>query len=87
MSEADSGTELGQEELNRFVEQLCETKAEEFRLLGYDQVAGPDVWECVSDKYRKGMPALHQIVSDILSLRVTQFMNYITLNLYRGEQR
>jgi hypothetical protein len=90
MSETESkaDAELGEEELNRVVRQLCETKAEEFHLLGYDQVSGPDVWECVSDKYhKKGMPPLHAIVNDILSLRVTQFMNFITLNLYRGERR
>ncbi|MBB6674274.1 hypothetical protein H7C19_26675 [Cohnella nanjingensis] len=75
-------------ELDRTIEQLCESKAEEFRLIGYDQVSGPDVWECVSDKYHKnGTPPLHAIVNDILSLKVTQFMNFITLSMYRGEKR
>ncbi|GIO12457.1 hypothetical protein J19TS2_20120 [Cohnella xylanilytica] len=80
--------ELGDEEMSRMVEQLCESKAEEFRLLGYDQVKGADVWECVSDKYhKKGTPPLHVVVNDILSLKVTQYMNFITLSLYRGERR
>lgn len=90
MSEHDSaaGPELEEAELNRMIEQLCESKAEEFRLLGYEQVQGPDVWECVSDKYyKKGTPPLHEIVNDILSLKVNQYMNFITLNLYRGEKR
>lgn len=72
-------------ELNEVLAELCDNKAEEFHLLGYDQVTGADVWECVSDKYRKGQPALHQIVNDIMTLRVTQFMNFITLSMYRGE--
>ena len=73
------------EELNAMVESLCESKAEEFRLLGYEHVSGKEIWECVSDKYHKsGQPALHQIVNDILSLKVTQFMNFMTLNAYRG---
>lgn len=79
---------LGDEEMSRMIEQLCESKAEEFRLLGYEQVKGADVWECVSDKYhKKGTPSLHVVVNDILSLKVTQYMNFITLSLYRGERR
>lgn len=75
-------------ELNEMIERLCESKADEFRLIGYDQVTGADVWECVSDKYhKKGTPSLHEVVNDILSLKVTQFMNFITLNMYRGEFR
>ncbi|MBO9597025.1 MAG: hypothetical protein J7559_04270 [Cohnella sp.] len=75
-------------ELNEMIEKLCESKADEFRMIGYDQVTGADVWECVSDKYhKKGTPSLHEVVNDILSLKVTQFMNFITLNMYRGEFR
>lgn len=80
--------ELSELELNEMLEDLCRSKAEEFHLIGYEQVTGADVWECVSDKYhKKGTPAMHQVVNDILSLKVTQFMNYITLNMYRGELR
>jgi len=90
MPEAERTDEapLNDEELSEMIEQLCRSKAEEFQLLGYGQVTGPDIWECVSDKYHKsGMPPLHSIVNDILSLKVTQFMNFITLSMYRGEQR
>lgn len=77
--------DLGDTELSRIVEQLCNSKAEEFAMLGYDSVTGQEIWDCVSDKYRKGTPALHQIVSDILSLKTTQFMNWITMNMvYKG---
>lgn len=80
--------ELSEADLNRMIEELCESKAEEFRLLGYEQVSGADIWACVSDSYRKtGMPPLHAVVNDILSLKVTRFMNFITLSLYRGERR
>jgi hypothetical protein len=76
---------LSEEELNRTVEELCISKAEEFQMIGYENVTGPEIWECVSDKYHKtGIPALHKIVNDILSLRVTQFMNWMTMNVYRG---
>jgi hypothetical protein len=56
-------------ELNEMLERLCESKAEEFQLIGYDQVTGADVWECVSDKYhKKGTPSIHEVVNDSLSL-------------------
>ncbi len=86
--DAPADAQLEEDEMNAMIEQLCLSKAEEFRLIGYEHVNGQDVWECVSDKYhKKGTPPLYQIVNDILSLKVTQFMNYITLNMYRGDHR
>lgn len=79
---------LTEEELNETFEQLCASKAEEFRMLGYDHVSGSDVWSCVSDKYAKtGYPQLHQIVNDILSLKVTTLMNWLTMSIYRKDAR
>ncbi|WP_311764838.1 post-transcriptional regulator [Paenibacillus agricola] len=76
---------LTEEELNGLIENICTSKAEEFRMIGYEQVTGEEIWECVSDKYKKtGMPALHQIVNDILSLKVTKFMNWMTMSIYKG---
>lgn len=75
-------------EMNETIEQLCHSKAEEFHMIGYEHVTGADVWECVSDKYhKKGTPPLYELVNDILSLKVTQFMNFITLSMYRGEMK
>jgi hypothetical protein len=86
--ETEYQAQLSEEELNAMVEQLCESKAEEFRMIGYENVSGQDIWECVSDKYHKtGFPPLYAVVNDILSLKITQFMNHITLNMYRGETR
>lgn len=73
------------DQLNAVIENLCTSKAKEFRMLGYEHVTGQDIWDCVSDKYAKtGTPALHKMVNDILSLRATQFMNWMTLSVYRG---
>ncbi|MDK8181171.1 post-transcriptional regulator [Paenibacillus sp. UMB4589-SE434] len=67
------------------VELLCQSKAEEFHLIGYEHVTAAEVWECVSEKYKKsGEPAVHEVVNDILSLKVTKFMNYMTMSAYRG---
>ncbi|MDU0203467.1 post-transcriptional regulator [Paenibacillus sp. MAH-36] len=74
-------------ELSELIENLCLSKVEEFVLLGYEHVTGKEIWDCVSDKYRKtGVPSLHQIVNDILSLKSTQFMNWLTISMYRGAQ-
>lgn len=84
----DKASEMTELEMNETIEQLCLSKAEEFHMIGYEHVSGADVWECVSDKYhKKGTPPLYEVVNDILSLKVTQFMNFITLSMYRGEMR
>ena len=76
---------LTAEEWTSTIANLCTSKAEEFRMIGYEYVTGNEVWHCVSEKYAKnGEPARHQIVNDILSLKVTKFMNFITLSAYKG---
>lgn len=71
--------------LDEDIQMLCKSKAEEFWLLGYEQVTAEEVWECVLHKYRKQHTnQMHKIVNDILSLKVTDFMNYITMQAYRG---
>ncbi|WP_223836335.1 post-transcriptional regulator [Paenibacillus oceani] len=79
---------LSEEELNETIEQLCRSKAEEFRMIGYEHVTGKEIWDCVSDKYAKmGTPRIHQIVNDILSLKATSFMNWMTMSIYRQDAR
>jgi hypothetical protein len=76
---------LSEEQLNKVVEELCVSKAEEFSMLGYENVTGKEIWDCVSDRYKKGMPLLHQVVNDILSLKTTQYMNWMTMTVvYKG---
>lgn len=86
--EAQVGT--SEEEFSHYsqdIEGLCISKAREFRLLGYEQVSGKDIWECVSESYyKKGFPPLHRIVNDIMSMRVTKLMNWMTLNVYKGKE-
>jgi len=69
------------EELNLQIEELCKSKTEEFALFGYKRITGEDIWKCVSAKYKEDdLPPLHQIVNDILSLKVTSYMNWMTMN-------
>ncbi|WP_211747569.1 post-transcriptional regulator [Paenibacillus sp. Marseille-Q4541] len=77
--------EMDAHELEKAIELLCSSKAEELQLVGYEYVTSKDVWNCVSHKYEKqGIPPLHQLVNDILSLKATSFMNYMTVSAYRG---
>jgi len=72
------------EALNKQIEELCNSKAEEFAFMGYENMTGRDIWQCVSEKYQEdNLPALHQIVNDILTLKVTTFMNWLTLHAYK----
>lgn len=75
---------LNEIELNEMIEELCKSKADEFKMLGYEHVSGRDVWDCIEERYqKKGYPPLHQIVNDILSLKSTQFMNWMTMSIYK----
>ncbi|UQZ33029.1 hypothetical protein C2I18_05280 [Paenibacillus sp. PK3_47] len=73
------------EELSEEIEAMCRSKAEEFRLLGYEYVTGKDIWDCISRNYTKeGKPPLHKLVNDIYSLKATSYMNYLTIAAYKG---
>lgn len=78
----DEGLSLDQQELSAMIEELCYSKANEFRLLGYE-VEGADIWKCVSNAYKKEMPPLYQIVNDILSLKITKYMNWAMMEIYK----
>lgn len=81
----DDAAALPEEELKKVIAELCQSKAEEFLLLGYENITGEDIWQCVSNKYNKGLPRLHRVVNDILSLKTTEYMNWLTMNVvYKG---
>ena len=76
---------MAETELEGIFEELCSSKAEEFRLIGYENITAEEVWQCVSAGYAKtGQPQLHQVVNDILSLKVTKFMNFMTMSAFKG---
>lgn len=81
---AEHSEPLSEQELNEMIEDMCNSKADEFRMIGYEHVTGREIWECVSEKYQKtGTPPLYKVVNDILSLKVTQFMNWMTMSIYK----
>lgn len=63
--------------------ELCGAKAEEFHLLGYEEVTASEVWQCVLS-ITKGRGRLHEMVGAVLGLNAGKFMSYTTINAYQG---
>ncbi|MDB5085947.1 MAG: hypothetical protein JWN30_2833 [Bacilli bacterium] len=80
LDEAENQTQaLSETELTQSLEALCQSKAEEFYLLGYEQVKAEEVWACVSEAYGANRPRLYEIVNHVLTLKITRFMNWLTM--------
>lgn len=76
---------MSESEMDAAIEALCRSKAEEFRLIGYEHVTSKDIWNCISSKYEKEViPPLYKLTNDILSLKVMAFMNFMTISAYKG---
>lgn len=76
--------ELSNAELTELIESLCQSKIEEFKLLGYEQITSEELWGCLNSKYAKqGMPRLYELVNDILSMKPNQLMHYLTMSSYK----
>lgn len=79
---------LSETELMSCIEELCNNKAEEFRLYGYNNVTGQQIWKYVSEtgNYQRKWPPLHRLVNDILKLKSGQFIDWIMLqSVYKGD--
>ena len=80
----DTDVSLNDRELNELVCALCIAKAREFRVLGYSGLSGVDIWDCLNNRYiTGGVPALHVLIEDILSLKINEYMNWRTLSIYK----
>ncbi|MFD2759527.1 post-transcriptional regulator [Lentibacillus juripiscarius] len=64
-----------------------ESKASEFRLMGYDKTTREDVWSCLNEKVWKGDPSkrLFEIVQDIFQLSSNVYMSYLTINAHQDD--
>ncbi|MDC6142970.1 post-transcriptional regulator ComN [Bacillus subtilis] len=57
------------------------SKLEEFKILGYDDVELESLWSYLTDKKWKKKTELniYELASDILSVKIGEFMNYATV--------
>ncbi|QFT90017.1 Post-transcriptional regulator ComN [Bacillus sp. THAF10] len=76
------------------LEPVLRSKLEEFQLFGYNTVTEEELWECLTKKKwkRPETKRLHELVNDVYSLSVSDYMTYITIEAYKapnffGEQK
>ncbi|VEF47669.1 post-transcriptional regulator of ComE expression [Bacillus freudenreichii] len=65
------------------------SKAEEFAVLGYEDVTIKDIWRFLTEKtWKKPKEGVrvYELVSDVLSLRVGDFMNFVTMEAFRSQE-
>ncbi len=69
------------------LEPVLESKAEEFTVLGYGKISKQNLWEYLTRKkwrkHREGI-RVYELVSDILSVKVGEYMNYATVEAYKS---
>lgn len=74
------------ERFRQDVRPAMKSKIEEFSLLGYDTISETDLWKYLTQKkWRKPKEEVHlyEIVSDILSVQISEYMNYASLEAYK----
>ena len=75
------------DELRDHVKPAIKSKLEEFILLGYKDVSEEKVWTFLKNKQWKKTPELlvHEVVRDVLALKIGDFMNYATVESYKKD--
>lgn len=66
-----------------------QSKLEEFRLLGYKAISEPELWEfLLKKKWKKATEEikLHQVIQDILSVKVSDYISFATIEAYKATE-
>lgn len=69
------------------LEPALKSKLEELDLIGYGQVSMKDLWSYLTKKKWKNVNKeihIHELVSDILSVKAGDFMNFATVEAFRS---
>jgi len=77
------------EEFRTQVQPALKSKLEEFRLLGIESVSEQGFWEfLVKKKWKKVKHEmrLYEMIQDILSVRVSDYLNYVTIESYKTSE-
>jgi hypothetical protein len=65
------------------------SKLDEFQLLGYDTISEKELWDYLIRKKWKKMNSekkLFEIVQDILSIKVSDYMSFATIEAYKSQE-
>ncbi|MED4225756.1 post-transcriptional regulator [Neobacillus cucumis] len=68
------------------VQPVLKSKLEEFRLLGVDSVTEQGLWEYLIKKKWKKVKhemRLYEMIQEILSVKVSDYLNYVTIESYK----
>lgn len=66
-----------------------QSKLEEFRLLGYDSISEDGLWEFLLKKKWKRVKEeikLHEVIRDIFSVKVSDYISYATVEAYKADE-
>ncbi|MBD8069320.1 post-transcriptional regulator [Bacillus sp. PS06] len=79
--------ENGFDQYRNDVKPALKSKLEEFILYGYDSVTEEELWQYLCKKKWKRereTKLLYQIVNDILSVKIGEYMNYATVEAFKS---
>lgn len=77
------------ENLRNQVGPALQSKLEEFQILGYRDISEPQLWEYLLKKKWKKVKEemkLHQVIQDIFSIKVSDYLNYVTIESYKSTE-
>lgn len=66
-----------------------ESKLEEFRVLGYDSISANGLWEFLLKKKWKKVKEeikLYELIQDIFSVQVSDYLNFATIETYKASE-
>jgi len=71
--------------VNEWKERLApvlQSKAEEFRLMGYPKADREEIWDCLMKKVWTGNPKkrLYEVVAEVYQLKTNVYLSYLTHN-------
>lgn len=74
------------DEQKAIIQPVIESKLEEFHLIGYEDVTEVELWAYLNQKKWKKRQefSLHQVVSDVLTVKITDVMSYVTIESYKS---
>ena len=79
-------SEMSSAQAKQTIQELCQSKADEFKWFGYEQATAHDIWLCVSGRYKKNQQVtLNGLISSILTLKPLDWMNWTTMSAWKSD--